>query len=69
MILGEGLTYGLIISVIIAAGVGIVEVLGKWILVGECWSYRIVVTTMFICITIILTIATLVPMVVYQMTK
>ena len=69
MILGEGLTYGLIISVIIAAGVGIVEVLGKWILVGESWSYRIVVTPMFICITIILTIATLVPMVVYQMTK
>lgn len=69
MILGEGFTYGLIISVIIAAGVGIVEVLGKWILVGESWSYRIVVTPMFICIAIILTIATLVPMVVYQMTK
>ena len=69
MILGEGLTYGLIISGIIAFGVGFMEILGKWILVGESWSYRILVTPMFICIAIIITVATLVPVVVYQMTK
>ena len=69
MILGEGLTYGLIISGIIAIGVGLVEILGKLILVGESWSYRIIVSPMFICIAIIITISMLVPMVVYQMTK
>lgn len=69
MILGEGFTYGLIISVIIAAGVGIVEVLGKLILVGESWSYRIVVSPMFICIAIIIAIAMLTPMIVYKIVK
>ena len=69
MILGEGLTYGLIISGIIAIGVGLVEILGKLILVGESWRYRIVVSPMFICIAIIITISMLVPMFVYQMTK
>lgn len=69
MILGEGLTYGLIISVIIAVGVGIVEILGKMILVGESWNYTIVVSPMFICIAIITAIAMLTPMIVYKITN
>ena len=40
LILGEGLTYGLVISAIIAFCVGTVELLGKLILVGESWNYR-----------------------------
>ena len=69
MILGEGLTYGLIISVIIAVGVGIVEISGKMILAGESWNYTIVVSPMFICIAIITAVAMLTPMIVYKITN
>ncbi|MBO5160240.1 MAG: ABC transporter permease [Lachnospiraceae bacterium] len=69
MVLGEGFTYGLIISVIIAIGVGIVEILGKSILVGESWNYRIVVSPMFICIVTIIAIAMLTPMIVYKIIR
>lgn len=69
MILGEGFTYGLIISAIIATCVGIVEVLGKMILVGEAWNYRIVVSPILICIAIIIAIAMLTPIVVYKIVK
>ena len=69
MILGEGFTYGLIISGIIAIGVGLVEILGKFILVEEYWNYRIVVSPMFICIGVIMTIAMLTPMIVYKIMR
>ncbi len=69
MILGEGITYGIIISGIIAICVGAVEILGKLILVGEFWSYRIIVFPMFICIAIIMAVAMLTPMVVYKIIK
>ena len=69
MILGEGFTYGLIISGIIAIGVGLVEILGKFILVEEYWNYRIVVSPMFICIGVIMAIATLTPMIVYKIMR
>ena len=69
MVLGEGFTYGLIISVIIAIGVGIVEILGKSILVGESWNYRIVVSPMFICMVTIIAIAMLTPMIVYKIIR
>lgn len=69
MVLGEGFTYGLIISVIIAIGVGIVEILGKSILVGESWNYRIVVSPMFTCIVTIIAIAMLTPMIVYKIIR
>ena len=69
MILGEGFTYGLIISGIIAIGVGLVEILGKFILVEEYWNYRIVVSPMFICIGVIMTIAMLTPMIVYRIIR
>lgn len=69
MILGEGLTYGLVISSIIAICVGIVELLGRLILVGESWNYRIIVSPMFICIAIIIAIAMLTPMIVYKTIK
>ena len=69
MILGEGFTYGLIISGIIAVGVGLVEILGKFILVEEYWNYRIVVSPMFICIGVITAIAMLTPMIVYKIIR
>ena len=69
MILGEGFTYGLIISVIISICVGIVEALGKMILVGEAWSYRIVVSPIVICSGVIIAIATVIPMIVYKIIK
>lgn len=69
MILGEGLAYGLIISSIIALCVGIVEISGKLILIGETWNYRIIVSPMFICIAIIIAIATLMPVIVYKIIK
>ena len=68
LILGEGLTYGLVISAIIAFCVGTVELLGKLILVGESWNYRILVSPLLICIAIIMVIAMLTPMIVYKMT-
>ena len=68
MVLGEGLTYGLVISAIIAFCVGTVELLGKLILVGESWNYRILVSPLLICIAIIMVIAMLTPMIVYKMT-
>ena len=69
MVLGEGLTYGLVISAIIAICVGTVELLGKLILVGESWNYRIIVSPMFICIAVIITVAMLTPIIVYKIIK
>ena len=69
MILGEGFTYGLIISAIITTCVGIVEVLGKLILVGEAWNYRIVVSPLIICIGAIIVIAMLTPIIIYRITQ
>lgn len=69
MILGEGFTYGLIISGIISVSVGLVEILGKFILVEEYWNYRIVVSPMSICIGAITAIAMLTPMIVYKIIR
>ena len=57
------------ISGIIAVGVGLVEILGKLILVEEYWNYRIVVSPMFICIVVISAIAMLTPMIVYKIIR
>lgn len=69
MILGEGITYGIIISMIIVVCVCFVEAFGKLVLIGESWIYRITMNPMMICAIVIIAISTLTPIVVYRLTR
>lgn len=69
MVLGEGATYGIVISMIVAACVGIVEVLGKMTLIGESWQYRILVSPLLLCAAGIIVVSTLVPICVFSVIR
>ena len=65
MIIGEGLTYGFIISLVIAIFVAAVEILGKSLLVGESWKYVASINPLIACIVTIFVVSISVPLLIY----
>ena len=65
MIIGEGLTYGFIISLVIAIFVAAVEIIGKSLLVGESWKYVASINPLIACIVTIFVVSISVPLLIY----
>lgn len=66
MVLGEGITYGIFIAVICIVISIFIELLGKLVLVGESWEFRVTVRPLLFSIIVVLAVSVVVPLLVYR---
>lgn len=66
MILGEGITYGIFISVICIVISIFIELFGKLVLIGESWAFRITVRPLIFSVVVVLAVSVVVPLLAYK---
>lgn len=69
MVVGEGITYGIFISLLCVILSGLVEVMGKFLLLGNTWEFQITIAPLVVSVIAILVISVIIPIVVHRKLK